>query len=562
MKLFILFISYFSSLFAVNSPLITDGYQLLLSNYDLVQNGDKFNCNLLPYTPTVNAPVINYIPNNQDCIMDNNGNTDCTDTASTLSSVYSVLVVPAYSRYGLIDDSAMRNFDFHYSLLYGYQGGTNSDPLNFDQCVSYISSISIIAQQPVVAPSCDVSSTHLVGMDIYPNGNANTGRCVCNSNYIPSPNPTSCTPYTFNLEQNVTYATVGDVFQNDTQNYAEKYSMISLSGATLSVEYIYDIYHTYHTDIASCNAVDLTFLSLPSNLDCAVSGGCQDANPPLYNYVTMINEKLSNYFYMGNCYTLIRRKTTKGYQGLEVYSVDAGDTGTGTNTDDTGSDTGSGTTDTGGGTNTGTSGDGTTGTNGSTDTNNTGTNTDIDTGTGNTSDTNTTGTNTSTDTSNTNDVLHNDLLRIDTGISSLIQTNTDGFSNLEDVGNGIIEANNNTTDVLKDLRDMNKNDVDADTSFLDGFNSFATDMQTSVDNVENTVNDLMATINGDFTPSFQSYSTCSITYSVYGSVGSFNLCQYAPILRPYFVFILTVYMLILLIRLHLYLFPLVYKSSD
>ena len=549
MKFFILCISFLSSLSAVNFPLITDGYQLLLSNYDLVQNGDKFNCDLLPHSPTINNPVINSIPSNTDCIVDSNGNTDCTDTASTLSSVYSVLVVPAYSTHSLIDDSATRNFDFHTSFI-GYQSTSNSDPLNRDQCVSYVSTVSIIAQQPVVAPSCDTVSTHLVGMDIYSNGNANTGRCVCNSNHIPSPNPTSCTAHTFNFEQNNTYTTVGDIFQNDTQNYAQTYAMTSLTGTTLNVEYVYDIYHTYRADVNSCNAVDLTSLGISTDINCTATSGCANANPPLDRYSTMLNEKISNnYYYMGNCYTLVRRKTTKGYQGLEVYSINT--SGTGTNTG-TGSNTGTGTTGstTGTGTNTG-SGTGTT-----TDTNttsgtgtNTGTNTNTSTGSG-------------TNTTNNNDVLHNDLLQIDISISSLNQTNSDGFSNLQDVGNGIIQANNHTTDVLKDLRDMNKNDVNVDTSFLNNFNSFATDMQTSISNVENTVNDVMATINGDFTPNFQTPGTCEISYSIYGSQSSINLCQYASIIRPYFVFILTIFMLILLIRLHLYLFPLVYRSSN
>ncbi len=293
MKFFILFISFLSYLSAINFPLITDGYQLLLSNYNLVQNGDKFNCDLLPYQPTINTPVINYIPSNTDCIVDNNGNTDCTDTASTLSSVYSVFVTPSYSTYSLIDDSATRNFVFHTSFI-GYQSTSNSDPLNRDQCVSYVSTVSIIAQQPVVAPNCDTVSTHLVGMDIYSNGNANTGRCVCNSNYIPSPNPTSCTAHTFNFEQNNTYITVGDIFQNDTQNYAQTYTMTSLSGATLDVEYVYDIYHTYRADANSCNAVDLTSLGIATDINCTATSGCANANPPLDRYSTMLNEKISN----------------------------------------------------------------------------------------------------------------------------------------------------------------------------------------------------------------------------------------------------------------------------
>jgi len=152
------------------------------------------------------------------------------------------------------------------------------------------------------------------------------------------------------------------------------------------------------------------------------------------------------------------------------------------------------------------------------------------------------------------DRLHDDLQALQS------QPNDgNGSSGFDD--SGIIDAIHKNTDVIKEIKDMGEGEIDSDTSFFDSYQGYYDDIIQSVDNVENNVNDLMATIQGDYTPHFQSYNSCTITFSIYNKSVSINMCQFSSILRPYFTFILTVAMLILLIRLHFYLFPKVFKSD-
>lgn len=125
----------------------------------------------------------------------------------------------------------------------------------------------------------------------------------------------------------------------------------------------------------------------------------------------------------------------------------------------------------------------------------------------------------------------------------------------------IVEANNNTTRSINNLNTMHQGEAEADTSFFDTYQSYYDDMTQSIDSVANNVNDLMATIEGDYTPNFQSHNSCVVIFPVYGQSIDVNLCKYSPMLRPFITFILTISMLILLIRLHFYLFPKVMKSD-
>ncbi len=152
------------------------------------------------------------------------------------------------------------------------------------------------------------------------------------------------------------------------------------------------------------------------------------------------------------------------------------------------------------------------------------------------------------------DRLHDDLQALQS------QPNDgNGSSGFDD--SGIIDAIHKNTDAIKEIKDMGKGEIDGDTSFFESYQGYYDDIIQSVDNVENNVNDLMATIQGDYTPQFQSYNSCIITFSFYNRPKSVDMCKFSPILRPFLTFILTSAMLILLIRLHFYLFPKVYKSD-
>jgi len=152
------------------------------------------------------------------------------------------------------------------------------------------------------------------------------------------------------------------------------------------------------------------------------------------------------------------------------------------------------------------------------------------------------------------DRLHNDLQTLQSQ-----PTDTNGSSGFDD--SGIIEAIHQNTDAINEIKDLNEGELDADASFLDTYQTYYDDMSQSIASVENNVNDLMATIQGDYTPQFQSHSTCTIYFSIYNKSKSINMCRYSSMLRPFFTFILTIAMLVLLIRLHFYLFPKVFKSD-
>lgn len=155
------------------------------------------------------------------------------------------------------------------------------------------------------------------------------------------------------------------------------------------------------------------------------------------------------------------------------------------------------------------------------------------------------------------DRLHDDL----NDLKSLQSEPNDGNGSNGFDDTGIIEAIEKNTESIKEIKDMNEGEVETDASFLDTYQAYYDDMSQSIQSVENNVNDLMATINGDFTPQFQNHNSCIIYFSIMGKSKSVDMCRYAYMLRPFFTFILTIAMLILLIRLHFYLFPKVYKSD-
>jgi hypothetical protein len=126
----------------------------------------------------------------------------------------------------------------------------------------------------------------------------------------------------------------------------------------------------------------------------------------------------------------------------------------------------------------------------------------------------------------------------------------------------IVKANNNTTKAINDIKNIHEGQADNDTAFFDNFQVFADDLQSSFDDLENNVNDLMATIDGNYVPNFQSYNSCILKFKVYDTVKPFDICQFSSTLRPYIVFILTIYFLLLLIRLHIFFLMKLFRSTD
>lgn len=91
------------------------------------------------------------------------------------------------------------------------------------------------------------------------------------------------------------------------------------------------------------------------------------------------------------------------------------------------------------------------------------------------------------------DRLHNDLQDLKSSLND--SNNSNGFDDSR-----IVDAIHKNTDAIKEIKDMHEGEIDADTSFFDTYQGYYDDMTQSIDNVENNVNDLMATIQGDYTP--------------------------------------------------------------
>jgi len=154
----------------------------------------------------------------------------------------------------------------------------------------------------------------------------------------------------------------------------------------------------------------------------------------------------------------------------------------------------------------------------------------------------------------TGSTLHDDLQSLTSKLD-----NNSSINNFDDTR--IVDSIHQNTQAINDIKDLHQGESQTDTSFFDTYQTYYADMTQSIDNVENNVQDLMATIQGDYTPQFQTYNTCIINFPFYGKSLPVDMCRYSPILRPFITFILTIFMLILLIRLHFYLFPKVMRSD-
>jgi hypothetical protein len=239
-------------------------------------------------------------------------------------------------------------------------------------------------------------------------------------------------------------------------------------------------------------------------------------------------------------------------------STGTGDTGStgnsgstgGSGTGDSGSTGGSGTTgDTG---SSGSSGAGDTGSTGGSDTGNAGS-------TGSTGSTGTTGSSGST-TGSTGGGGNNTELLGDLA-SSVDQASSSISNHIDQSSAAIVDANHETRDAVNNLANMHENEADADAGFLSQFQSFYSDLSSSIANVEQSVNDVKSAISGDYVVSFPASGNCLITFYFFGKPVTISVCKYAYIIRPYLIFILNVYFLILLFRLHLFLFTKVYRSG-
>jgi len=120
----------------------------------------------------------------------------------------------------------------------------------------------------------------------------------------------------------------------------------------------------------------------------------------------------------------------------------------------------------------------------------------------------------------------------------------------------------NIVGAIDKLRTMNDGDVDFDTSFFNTFSAYYSDLNSSFSVIKQSVDDALATMDGNYEPSFPVYNSCILNFKFYNKIKPFDLCQFSSSTRPFIVFILTIYFLVMLIRLHLYFLMKFFESTN
>lgn len=134
-------------------------------------------------------------------------------------------------------------------------------------------------------------------------------------------------------------------------------------------------------------------------------------------------------------------------------------------------------------------------------------------------------------------------------LSNLLSISTEDQVDLKQIEYNTHSAADSLDKILKNQEaDLNQT---ADTSSIESFlNDWKSKSITYINDVDNSFNDLKTTISGDIFVPLPQYDSCSISFEIYGQIKSYDLCNYTQNLRPYFVFILTIWFTYLLIRIN------------
>ena len=88
-------------------------------------------------------------------------------------------------------------------------------------------------------------------------------------------------------------------------------------------------------------------------------------------------------------------------------------------------------------------------------------------------------------------------------------------------------------------------DFDTVKEVVDNYATMTNDLKTSLSDIKSSFTDV-------YTPNFQHYNSCTFTFKFMNSSIPVDLCQKVSFLRPIVIFLLTIYFLVLVVRLHLY----------
>ena len=116
----------------------------------------------------------------------------------------------------------------------------------------------------------------------------------------------------------------------------------------------------------------------------------------------------------------------------------------------------------------------------------------------------------------------------------------------------IVEANNNTTIAINDLKNMDRDKVDDILSYIDELNSTLTDFTSLIDDLKTSTDNIKSSFTNVYHPTFPHPNSCVYNFKVLNQDVPIDLCEKVSPLKPYIIFVLSIYFLKLLVDLHLY----------
>lgn len=116
----------------------------------------------------------------------------------------------------------------------------------------------------------------------------------------------------------------------------------------------------------------------------------------------------------------------------------------------------------------------------------------------------------------------------------------------------IVQANNNTTQAIKELIDMDRDKLGEDNDELIDINGTFNGLSELIDDLESSLSDIRNSFTNVYEPNIQHYNSCVYNFSIMNKTVPIDLCEKLSFLRPYLVFILTIYFLFLTFKIHMF----------
>jgi len=115
----------------------------------------------------------------------------------------------------------------------------------------------------------------------------------------------------------------------------------------------------------------------------------------------------------------------------------------------------------------------------------------------------------------------------------------------------IVESNN-TTQAIRELIDMDRDKLGDDEYEMIDINGTFNGLSELIDDLESSFSDIRNSFTNVYEPNIQHYNSCVYNFSIMNQNVPIDLCEKLSFLRPYLVFIFTLYFLYLTFRIHLF----------